>query len=203
MDRRKFLVVLLPVFMLWSCQPIMMKFYGIKDPDIETEKSIFNKALKYELDTSNIVTISSSVFFDVLNGQAIPDASIFDRDGRYVEYRQTDSACNAGLFEFIPALNLLNKYNQPDSADLQSILINCRDLRGNSLAILESADFYVLIYWTVWTGRLNKDHVKIWEDLAKNNPNCKIKVIKLNLDMQDWWEPQDKDKIYNAMRRKK
>ncbi len=191
------------LLILAGCQPIVKKIYGIKDPGIENEKTIIKKALEYELDTSNIVTVDSKDFLDVLAGQNIPDGAVYDQNGKYIEYRQTDTSCNAGLFQFIPSLNLTGKYNQPDSSDLDTELKRIRDLKGNSLEPREPADFYLLIYWTVWTGKLNKDHVKIWEDLARENKNCKIKVIKVNLDIQEYWEEQEREKIINAMSKKK
>ena len=197
------LFLLFSLFFLVSCQPIMMKIYGIKDPEMENEKTITKKALKYDLDTSNIVTVNSKEFLYVLNGQSIPDCAIYDRNGKYIEYRQSDTSCNAGLFQFIPDLSLNAKYNQPDSADLKTELNKFRDLKGNILKQPESADFYLLIYWTVWTGKLNKDHVKIWEDLARDNKNCKIQVIKVNLDIQEYWDEQERDKIIRAISKKK
>jgi hypothetical protein len=181
----------------------MKKLYGIKDPDIENEKTIIKKALKYGLDTSNIVTVNSNDFPSILRGQGIPDGAIYDSDGKYIEYRQTDTSCNAGLFQFIPSLNLNDKYNQPESTDLKKQLNKFRDLKGNTLKQPESADFYLLIYWAVWIGKLNKDHVKIWENLARENKKCKIKVIKVNLDIQEYWDEKERDKIIKAMSKKK
>ncbi|MFM7309546.1 MAG: hypothetical protein ACKOZY_02975 [Flavobacteriales bacterium] len=181
----------------------MMKLYGIKDPEVENEKTIVKKALKYDLDTSNIVTVCSEEFPYVLSGQSIPDGSIYDRNGKYIEYRLTDTSCNAGLFDFIPSLNLNVKYHQPDTTDLNAELKKFRDLRGNILKQPELADFYLLIYWTVWTGKLNRDHVSIWEQLAMENKNCKIKVIKVNLDIQDYWDEGERKKIIEAMSKKK
>jgi hypothetical protein len=200
---KNLLLSLLLVLAFASCQTIARKMYGIKDPGIESRKTIVKKARKYGLDTSNIVTVNSKDFLRTLKGKGIPDAAIYDKSGKYIEYRQTDTSCNAGLFGFIPALNLTDKYNQPDSANLDTQLKKFRDLAGNTLAPSEAADFYLLIYWTVWTGKLNKDHVKAWEDLAKNNKNCKIKVVKVNLDLQKYWDKDERDKITNAMSIKK
>jgi len=180
-----------------------MKMYGIKDPDIENEKTIIKKAQKYDLDTSNIVTVNSKDFLYVLKGQSIPDGALYDKNGKYIEYRQSDTSCNAGLFQFIPSLNLTEKYNKPDSSSLGTELEKFRDLEGNKLKPLESADFYLFIYWTVWTGKLNKDHVKAWEDLARENKNCKIKVIKVNLDIQEYWDEPQRDRIIKAISKKK
>ncbi|MFN8231165.1 MAG: hypothetical protein U0V03_09625 [Bacteroidia bacterium] len=176
--------------------------YSIKDPDIENRKTIVKTANKYDLDTTNIVSVNSKDFLYVLKGTSIPNASVYDKNGKYIEYRQTDTSCNAGLFQFIPTLNSIDKYNQPDSTNLDTELKKFRDLSGNTLTTLETADFYLLIYWTVWTGKLNKDHVKVWEDLAKNNKNAKIKVVKVNLDLQEYWNKDDRDKIIKAMTKK-
>jgi hypothetical protein len=186
-----------------SCQTIAKKMYGIKDPGIENRKTIIKTANKYKLDTANILSVNSKDFIYVLKGKSIPNGAIYDKNGKYIEYRLTDTSCNAGLFQFIPALNLTDKYNQPDSANLGTELKKFRNLNGNTLTPLVTSDFYLVIYWTVWTGKLNKDHVKIWEDLAKNNKNCKIQVIKVNLDVQEWWNEDDKNKIINALSKNK
>lgn len=186
-----------------ACQTIMKKIYGIKDPDVENRKSIVKKANKFGLDTTDMVTVNGKDFLYVMKDRSIPDASIYDKNGKYIEYKQTDTSCNAGLFQFIPALNLMGKYNQPDHATLETELKKYRSLSGDTLAPYKPADFYVLIYWTVWTGKLNKDHVKVWEDLAKSNKNCKIKVIKVNLDVQEYWNKDDRDKVIAAMSKKK
>lgn len=195
------IVALTSLLLLSSCQPILKKLYGIKKPDIENQTSITNKALKFGLDTSNIVSVYSNDFPFVLKSTSIPNAAIYDRNGKYIEYRQTDTSCNAGLFDFIPNLNISTKYNQPEAETLQQQLSKYRDLKGNTLKSPESADFYILIYWNVWTGRLNRDHTKIWEDLAQENKKCKIKVIKVNLDIQEYWEKSEKEKYRKAMRK--
>ena len=202
MTKSKLLLVFATIIWI-GCQPIMMKMYGIKNPDIENEKSIIRTALRYQLDTSNLVTVSSKDFLDVLNGQAIPDGAIYDRNGQFIEYKATDSSCNAGLFGFIPALNLTDQYRQPERPSLQTELAKFRDLKGRPLQQVEQADFYLLIYWSVWTGKLNKDHVKIWENLAKRNTKCKIRVIKVNLDLQAYWDEKEREEIIQAISKKK
>jgi len=195
------LLVFAAILVLASCQPIMKAIYGIKKPDIENQESITKKALKFGLDTTNIVSVTSKDFPYVLKSTSIPNAAIYDSNGKYIEYRQTDTSCNAGLFDFIPKLNLSGTYNKPDSSSLAEEWTKFRDLKGNAMNLPNNADFYLLIYWNVWTGKLNKDHVKIWEDLARDNKNCKIKVIKVNLDIQEYWEPKEKEMYRKAMRK--
>lgn len=194
------LLLLLILIILTSCQPVMKKLYGIKKPGTENETSIRKKALKFGLDTSLIVAVTSADFLQMMKGRGIPDGAIYNAGGKYIEYRQTDSSCNAGLFDFIPSLQLTGNYNRPDSLPLQEQWKKFRDLRGRELSYPEPADFYLLIYWTVWTGRLNKDHVKIWEELARQNTKCRIRVIKVNLDIQEWWEAEFRKEMEKTMR---
>ncbi|MBN2779083.1 MAG: hypothetical protein JXR36_15705 [Bacteroidales bacterium] len=203
MRTKALIVILSMLFLLSSCKPIMYKLYGIKKPDVETEQSIKDKALKFGLDTSNIVTVNEYDFLQVMKGQGIPDGEIFDKNGHYINYRQTDSACNAGLFEFIPNLKTDTTFITNDSILLINKMNKFKDFNGKPLQEIDEAEFYLLIYWTVWTGKLNKDHVKIWEDLALENQNCKIQVIKINLDMQDYWDKEELKPIYEAMRKGK
>lgn len=195
--------VLFLLMVLVSCQPILRKIYGIKQPEIENSASIKKKALKYNLDTANIITVNSKDYPYVLKGQGIPDAAIYDKNGNYIEYRQTDTSCNAGLFQFIPELSLTNQYNKPSKANLKQELVKFRGLKGETISAIDSADFFMLIYWTVFVGKLNKDHVKVWEDMARENKKCKIKVLKVNLDLQEYWDVNERQKIIQAMKKKK
>lgn len=197
------LLLLTLFFALTSCQKVILKLYGIKKPKIENEKTIRRKAYKFKLDTSNIVTVNSNDFLYKLKGQSIPDGAIYNKNGKHINYKQSDSSCNAGLFQFIPSLSLNETYKQSDKSDLKTELNKFRDLKGNLINVPNDADFYLLIYWTVWAGKLNKDHVKIWENLARDNKNCRIKVIKVNLDLQEYWDEKERDKIIKAISKKK
>lgn len=191
------------LFLLVGCQPIMSKLYGIKKPAVENEQSILKKAHKFGLDTTNIITVNSHIFAETMSKQAIPDAAIYDRNGNYIEYRETDTSCNAGLFDFIPNLSLNIEYNQPDRPIMNEVLLNYRELDGNPVGEIQTADFYVLIYWTVWSGKLNTDHVKVWEELARDNKKCKIQIIKVNLDIQEYWDADEREKIMKMMNTRK
>lgn len=200
---RKMLVIGAAILGLVSCKAIAMKMNGMTDPQLETAQTIREKAHAFGMDTTNIVTVNSKDFPNELKRSGIPDALIYDRNGKYIEYRLTDTSCNAGLFQLIPDLKLNATYNQPDAISLDELWKKYLDLNGNTLKAVEPSDFYVLIYWTAWSGKLNKDHVKVWEDLAKANTNCSIKVVKVNLDLQDHWEEGDKEKLVEAMTGKK
>ena len=187
---------------LSNCKAIIMKVYKIKSPEIENKSSILKSANRYKLDTTNIFTVSSEYYLKKLKeSDGIPNASVYDARGNYIEYRKTDTSCNAGLFEFIPKLKLDTVLNYKTKETLQNELTKFRDLDGNILANIldKNYDFYILIFNTVWTGNLNKDHVKVWEDLAKNNTKSKIKVFKINLDIQEYWNKNEQGIIIKKL----
>lgn len=191
------------ILLLPGCRAILMQMYGIKNPGIENETSIKKAALKWHLDTANIVTLNSADFLPAYKSQSLPDAAIFDSSGDYIEYRATDTSCNAGLFSFIPALAVNNTYRRTHKTTQAAELKKFRNLKGHDIKPLPPADFYVLIYWAAWIGRLNKDHVKVWEDQARQNKNCSVAVIKVNLDLQESWDEAERNRIISAISKKK
>jgi hypothetical protein len=199
---KKMILFLLPILFLSGCKTILYITYGIKKPRVEDAATIKEKALKFGIDTTAIVTVDAKDFMGIFKGLGIPDAAIFDSAGNYIEYRATDTSCTAGLFGFIPGLNLKTHYNETHKTTLQAELQKFRDLNGHSIKSPGEADFYVLIYWAVWTGRLNKNHVKVWQDLAKENKNCSIKVIEVNLDLQSYWDAPERDAIIKSIENK-
>lgn len=160
--------------------------------------------MKQGLDTALIVSINPADFKSVIkSGSGIPDAAVFDHNGAYIEYRATDTSCNAGLFGFIPSLHPGGDYNRTGKTTLQAELAKLRTLDGRLFPKPEgNSDFYLLIYWTKWTGKLNKDHVKEWQNLAKANTKSRIRIIEVNLDVQEYWPKEDQDRILGIMVKK-
>ncbi|RYD98458.1 MAG: hypothetical protein EOP54_07595 [Sphingobacteriales bacterium] len=195
---------ILSFLFLVSCKPLLLKMYQIKDPAVETKAGILKAALRYGMDTSGILTASADDFLATLSTQSLPDIAVFDSAGAYIEYRRTDTSCNSGLFDFIPSLHAEGSYKKTGRASLQEELKKLRDINGDVIsAPVEKADFYLLIYWSVWTGKLNKDHVKVWEQLAMQNKKCTIKVFKVNLDIQEYWPATTKAQLLRLMAKRK
>ncbi len=186
--------------MLAGCSSILLTIYGIRNPRVETEASIKAAAKKYKLDTSNIAMVANSTALLGFLTDGIPNAAIYDSGGNYIEYRLTDSACNAGLFTFIPNLNPGGEYVKPDTLPLSRVLLNLRQPDSRPVTLSGPADFYILIFWSAWTGKLNKTHVKPWEDLVYDNPSSKIEVLKDSLDIPWFWSEEEKSAMIDAFK---
>jgi hypothetical protein len=198
--------LLLLIFSLQGCSSIAKKMYGIKNPEIETKESIISYANSIHLDTSAVVTVDTSLYGAIFKriGSSVPEAEIFSANGDNLSYKMESQDCNAGLFAFIPGLKRDTVYSKKDDFKLEEQLKKIRDLNGNSfnLSNPDKADYYLFIYWVKWAGKLNKDHVNEWEDLAHANKNVKIKVYEVNLDLQSWWPEHFRQRVINSMSKK-
>ena len=109
-----------------------------------------------------------------------PEIIVFNQEGKYLKYKSVQE-CNASAFKFIDSLNNNKNYPIIDTFLLEKFensLVNFQGKKKESI-LNKTTDFYVLIFWAEWTGKLNKDHTYIWEQKAKNNKNCNIKTIKI------------------------
>ena len=63
----------------------------------------------------------------------------------------------------------------------------------------ENYDFYLIMYWAKWAGRVNKTKMLDWEDSINKKNNLNIKTIKVTTDYMNFWELDKKDmaKIYS------
>lgn len=187
-----------------SCFYLAKKVYGVRKPRVESSSSLLKKAIGIGLDTLDMMTLSSDSFLYRLKYSKLPDADLFDAEGNYIEYRTTDTSCNAGLFGFIPDLEKGGVYKKTGKKTLQTYMNALRDIRGGQAKLSGSGyDFYVFVTWAVWIGRLNKDHSLEWQKLAKSNSKCKIKFVCVDMDFQSHWEPSKREDIIRRVGKRK
>ena len=194
---KKYLFLILVT--LASCTPILKMAYGIKNPEVENKDSIIRYLDKKNMNSSNIYAYDFESFkIHLKDKNSIPDVYIYNSNGEYIPYGD-DYACNASAFDFVSKLDKTIPYQTKDIRNLNTSIIGLTDLDGTNVEFnkSEKVDFYVLIYWTVYIGKLNKDHVKIWEEQANNNTKSNIKVLKINMDFQENWGEDNIKTIYS------
>lgn len=178
---------------------IIKQMWGIRAPRIENALSLLATAKKYKLNTASIVATSPEAYRGLVTEfTGFPEVLVFDKQGRYIEYKAQKKDCNAAVFGFIPGLDKNGTYKMTGKTTLTKVMSGIRDLQGNLLPanfLDPSADFYMLISWTAWTGKLNEDHVYKWQELAAKNTKARIQVIEVNFDAQQWWPKQASDSV--------
>ena len=172
-----------------SCQFALKTFYGIKKPKTETEKSLKKYLKRKDINSDNIYAVNYKDFIEIVKQiGGIPEILVFEKNGKLIKYKE-ETDCNASAFDFIKKLSIKDTLQYVDSLNIDDYLLKLKDFKGKSIEFKKQTetDFYLFIFWVRYSGRLNKDHVKIWEEQANNNKNSKIEVIKVNLDLQEWW----------------
>ncbi|MGA9211990.1 hypothetical protein [Kaistella sp.] len=178
-----------------SCQPIVKTLAGVKNPKLENKERVKDYLVKANLDPqNNFIIKDKSSYQTVLDlfYKSFPEAILFDKDGNELIYKETTTSCNAGLFKVIPELGK-NSELKKGTHQLSQVLSDYTKPLDNNQIITDDSDYYLLINWAIFAGSLNKNHVLAWENIAKENKNSKIKVIKLNMDLQESWGLKKED----------
>lgn len=181
-----------------SCSGVMKVAYGIRNPKVENAESIQHAISKLELQESDNYAYDFDAFRrnQAILKNGIPDVMVFSKTGRFIPYGD-EYACNADAFSFIEKLNRKTAYDVNPEITLAGVTAGLTDLHGKPVKVREHGDkdFTVILFWTVYLGRLNKDHVKVWEEQALNNKQADIRVMKINMDFQEHWGEENLEKI--------
>ncbi len=174
---------------------MLLMRYGIKNPGIENYKSEIKALKKYNLPYDEVLAFrdSTGIYKMGREGLGIPGAAFFDSQGNYFSYLNDTVKCNAGVSPFIRALRKGAEYSADTAFSLDYLyqeLVYSKDQTPLDRSELDGRyDFYVLFFWTVYTGKLNKDKVYDWyttvEEEKRNGLN--IRAYYVNLDCQEFW----------------
>lgn len=174
-----------------SCTPIMKTLYGIKDPRVENKETLAKYLDGIGLGHEVVYIPSDMSLMPEVNeefGRSVPEAVLFDSEGNRRTYKDSDQDCNAGLFATIPGMNKNTVLKSEKGADFISFTRMLSSLEDQSaFKMHERADYHLFISWTKYTGKLNKDHVREWVNLASTNDAVNIAVYLVNMDFQESW----------------
>lgn len=196
---KKVLLLLLFAAFLTGCKPLLLKYYGIKDPKIENKETVYKYLQKKKIDTTDVVIfkdLPSLLKASEAKMLAIPDAMFYNTKGEFVSYKKTAKDCNAKVFDFITDLKTLNDQPADATKGLTNLKPMVSDFNGVALTPKRGYDGYVIITWAIHAGKLNKEKAFEWVKLIKqaNNNGANIKYYLLNTDIQERWNLTDKEK---------
>lgn len=190
MNKITTVLIILFSITLSSCQTIAKKMYGIKKPQVETVESVEEYLSSINLQSDNNFYCKNFVTYKTVLKEfenSLPEAVLFNSEGKKLIYKKNNQDCNAGLFETIPGLTINSKLQLVDSINISTFIAYLVDRNDSSIIAFPKADYHLFINWAKYMGKLNKDHVKVWEELANKNQNSKIKVYKINMDIMKSW----------------
>jgi hypothetical protein len=196
------LYLLLLSFVVPGCTKIFMYSYGIRNPKIESPKSITEYLKKNGLKTESSYALKDTVTLNAFFKSNIgsPEIRFYDKNGYLMLYRD-NKKCNAQNDSLIEFLDPKNVIRIDSSQNIYPYLNNLRSLNGEKVNIgeFQGYDFYLITYWAKWAGKVNKIKMVDWEKSLSVKTNLKIKSIKVTSDYMEFWNIKKKDmfKIYS------
>ncbi len=174
-----------------SCVTIVKWKYGITKPREETPEKIisFLHQHKYPMAGQYIFTDSTEYFQTIRNSvcrKYLLSHMIFNSKGTLL-LRDT-AKCQWSGYEIIKALSTDSVYKTVDGLQLGDILDLIRPLEeGQGQDTLrQQPDFTAIVTWATFLGSYN-DRLFDLEDAVKYNLTARIRLIWLNIDMQESW----------------
>lgn len=167
-----------------------MLIYGVKKPRQISTQKIEKKAIELGIDTSALFAIRSGQYPKVLNEvKSFPNIRIYDKAGNMYNYRENPEECKSMADDFIRNLRLDSTYNSVNDSSFFRLSLQLEGLRGRqfNIASLPEADFYAFIFWATFLGKMNKNDVVPWTNLAKENRRAKIHLIYVSCDLREEW----------------
>jgi hypothetical protein len=192
MKTRQILFWIVSILAFSSCTRLLLFFNGGSMPRLENEASLRAYSEKIGWDTGNIYTFRDSSginrYFKKIG--TIPWISFYNRDG-YLMNVIDKGDCSRTVDSIIQSLDPGHWYEIDSLERLQTLMPTLCDLNGQpqKASALKPADFYAVIYWTVFAGKLNQRNTKIWEEmLYEKAETLGIEVFKVNCDFQEAWD---------------
>lgn len=181
-----------------SCTFMAKIIYGFKDPDFESAASIGKKQTDYFGPGHRSLTYSFDAW-RVKEFNSVPEMYVFDRQGRYVPYKDSlRPNCNGPAESFAAELDPAKAYLTDESMNLEKFL-KYTNMSGCGLKPQlpeEDVDFTVMMSWAAYAGKkIYKEKTILWLDELKKNKKIKYRVYLVNKDLQECWSDEQKNKI--------
>jgi hypothetical protein len=167
-----------------------MYSYGVRNPKVESAKSITKYLSSNKLDTlNNYAFKDTTAMWNFYNKNiGVPEIRFYDRNGYLMLYRD-EKKCNGQNDSLISFLNPKNVVKIDSSENIFKYLPEIREINGNAVNYKEfnGYDYYLIMYWAKFYGKVNSIKMIDWEDTLKRKQEYKIKTIKVTADYMDFW----------------
>jgi hypothetical protein len=187
----KFLFSLLLVLFssLAVCQNVEITFKSVN------QDSIFNYLAKnnisYNLDDlailKNIKVLSN---YSESERLVVPEAYFFNKDGFLIKNKNKGVSCGATIKDLSKIMK-----SKIDSSQVLFKWFDELTFLGNQTFLSEKYDLYILINWALFLDSYNETSFN-WYHSLKEKKDVKIKVLLVNLDVQESWNLTEAQKQY-------
>ncbi len=176
-----FLSILFCLFSsLVICQKVEITFKSVN------QDSLFNylnkNQISYDLDDLAILK-DIKVFsnYSATERLAVPEAYFFNKDGFLLKNKNKGISCGATIKDLTKIMKSKIDINQQLSTWFEELTF-----LGTQPSLEETYDIYVLINWAIFLDSNNQTSFN-WYQSLKENKVLKVKVVLVNLDVQESW----------------
>jgi hypothetical protein len=197
MKSLKSISILILVFLCSSCKWALMSISGFREPAVESKESVYEFLHSLNQDTSDVYVLDTNLFQELRQESFKPGMSksfrpvqirVYDRKGMPV---MQWASCEGSLkelktFDTVPPRNH-NGLNTRLS--LQQDLLRYFSIYGRPAYAVaeENCDYSILVYFAKYFPRLSRESFSQVDKYRKKHPELKVKVYKINVDVQQFW----------------
>ncbi|MBC7774098.1 MAG: hypothetical protein H7246_01565 [Phycisphaerae bacterium] len=193
MNRFALLLLSASMMLAISCKYILLKSEGVKQPALESHKSLSKFLLSKGIDTSEILCFRDTFALNTFYRTSfkVPDAHFFNKDKKFVDYRQSIKDCNGMVSVFIENIDSVNLELPIEGKFLDDYLNNLVIEKTGHEFVLENQEYdvYMVVYWAKYLGKVNKRKVYDWQELVKKakQNGKRIRTLLVSVDYQEMW----------------
>ncbi|MEP7264301.1 MAG: hypothetical protein ABI772_07385 [Bacteroidota bacterium] len=191
---KKLILLCITAITLTSCKKTLLIVAGVRQPRIESDKSITRFLEKAGVSSNDVYHVDSSSSYTFWQDSTIvgrmPDLLIFNGKGELLRRLGKDECTGV----YTDQLAIMDLPGAPvaiiNTQSLASVLENYRRLDGMKTTIQDFGpdSFVACISYTDALGSVARDNIKGWTaSLKKNKSADKIKILYMNMDMHTSW----------------
>ncbi|MCK9422396.1 MAG: hypothetical protein M0Q38_07345 [Bacteroidales bacterium] len=182
-----------------GCRQLLGFKYGMTQPREETPEKLilFLEKEKFPMDNMYLFPDSLSWFQALRNPvfrKNMLSHMVFDHEGQLLE-RDT-AQCQWSGYDFIRTLDRDSSYRKIQGFQINNLLGQIKPFGGHSESVgfPLDPDFTIVITWAKFIGTYNK-RLFVLSRAVSENRSAKIRLIYLNIDMQESWNLTKKQKV--------
>lgn len=148
------------------------------------ESYLVENNVSYKIDDIAVLKdINSFSYYNHYDKLVVPEVYYFNRDGYRIKSNVNLDACGQELSN----IDKINKRSFDKKDNLRAWMEHFKFIDSNEDIFSSSYDAFIVINWAKFLPKMNEVSFN-WYNSTKKLNNPKIRVILLNLDIQDSWE---------------
>ena len=182
-----------------GCKTYMSLKYGMTQPKEETPARLSAFLEKHHFPAENLYMFNDSASYcqemrDPVFSKYLIGHMIFTRDGTLLQH---DTAqCQWAGYDLVKSLHPDSVYEKSSEVQLSQILPKIIPFGMNSTAAgsIMEPDFTLIVTWAKFIGKYNY-RLFVLDEAVKLNTTARIRLIWLNVDMQESWKLSSEQKV--------